>query len=92
MKKKSAFLNYLDVTAPFYYFYLVPTVIALVIVSFVFSFQGLFPTTIDSSISSQHKFLNDYFAICNFFVIGLIVINYLRHPLPTKYVKQIRQH
>ncbi|MEQ1137416.1 hypothetical protein [Acinetobacter seifertii] len=92
MRKKSAFLYYLDVTAPFYYFFLVPTAIALFIVSFDFPFQGLFPTTIDSSISSQHKFLNDYFAICNFFLIGLIVINYLRHPLPAKYVRQIRQH
>lgn len=92
MRKKSAFLYYLDVTAPFYYFFLVPTAIALFIVSFDFPFQGLFPTTIDSSISSQHKFLNDYFAICNFFLIGLIVINYLRHPLPAKYVRRIRQH
>ncbi|MEG2251357.1 MAG: hypothetical protein RSD09_07310 [Bacilli bacterium] len=92
MKKKLAFLYYLDVTAPFYYFYLVPITIALVIVSFDFSFHGLFPATIASSISSQHKFLNDYFAMCNFFVIGLIFINYLRHPLPATHVRQIRQH
>lgn len=92
MKKKSAFLYYLDVTAPFYYFYLVPTAIALVIVSFDFSFHGLFPNTISSSVSNKHKFLNDYFAIFNFCVIGLIIINYLRHPLPATYVRQIRQH
>ncbi|CAB1213167.1 hypothetical protein [Acinetobacter bouvetii] len=92
MKKNSAFLYTLEVTAPFYYFYLVPVAIALVIVSFDFSFQGLFPTTIASSLSSQHKFLNDFFALCNFFVIGLILVNYFRYPLRPTHIRQIRQH
>lgn len=92
MKKNSVFLYYLDITAPFYYFYLIPITIALVIVSFDFSFDGLFPTTITSSLSSRHKFLNDFFALCNFFVIGLIFVNYLRYPLRTPHIKQVRQH
>ncbi len=92
MRKKSAYFYYLDVIAPLYYFYLVPLAIALVIVSFDFSFHGLFPSTIAASISSQHKFLNDYFAICSFFMIGLIFINYLRYPLPATQIRQIRQY
>ena len=92
MKKNSVFLYYLDITAPFYYFYLIPITIALVIVSFDFSFDGLFPTTITSSLSSRHKFLNDFFALCNFFVIGLIFVNYLRYPLRSPHIKQVRQH
>ncbi|MCG2608285.1 hypothetical protein LZZ98_07005 [Acinetobacter sp. SM34] len=92
MKKNSVFLYYLDATAPFYYFYLVPLTIALLIVSFDFSFQGIFPTTIASTLSSQHKLLNDFFAICNFFVIGLILFNYFRLPLKPIHIQQIRQH
>lgn len=92
MKKNSAFLYYLDLTAPFYYFYLVPVAIALVIVSFDFSFDGLLPTTIASTLSSQHKFLNDFFALCSFFVIGLIFFNYFKYPLCATHVREIRQH
>jgi len=92
MKKNSVVLYYLDVTVPFYYFYIVPVAIALIIISFDFSLYGLFPSISASSISSQHKFLNEFFALCNFFVMGLIFINYLRYPLSTAHVKQIRQH
>ena len=92
MKRNSVFLYYLELTAPVYYFYIVPVAIALIIVSFDFSFYGLFPTTITSTLSSQHKFLNDFFALCNFFVIGLVIINYFSYPLSTTHVRKIRQH
>lgn len=91
MKKKSAFLYYLDITAPFYYFYLIPTVTALIMVSFDISFNGFFPNTITSSISSKHKFLNDYFAICSFSVVSLIVINYFRYPSTGIWVRRTHQ-
>ncbi|ATZ64874.1 hypothetical protein [Acinetobacter bereziniae] len=90
-EKNSVFLYYLDLTAPFYYFYLIPVAIALVVISFDFSFYGIFPTTITSTLSSQHKFLNDFFALCNFLVIGLIFVNYLRYPLRAPHVRQIRE-
>lgn len=88
MKKETVLLFYLNNLTSFYYFYLIPTIIAFVIVSFDFSFNGLFPSTVASLISSKHKFLNDYFAICSFSVIALIFINYFRYPLTNRYIRK----
>ena len=61
-------------------------------VSFDVHFQGILPSTIASNLSSPHKFLNDFFAICTFICIALIFINYFRVQLKRPQVQHIRQH
>ena len=93
MQNSSPFIVYLNTPVRYYYyFYLVPLVIALLIVSFDFHFQGVFPSTITSNLSSPHKFLNDFFAICTFICIALILINYFRVQLNQPQVQHIKQH
>ena len=92
MQNSPPFIVYLNTPIRYYYFYLIPLVIALLIVSFDFHFQGVFPTSIASNLSSPHKFLNDFFAICTFICLALILINYFRVQLNRPQVQHIRQH
>lgn len=71
------FLIYLDNVVPYYYFYLIPLMIALIFVSFDFNFSGLLHTTMVTKLSNQHKFLNDFFAICTLITLILCFFNYL---------------
>ncbi|WP_180078330.1 hypothetical protein [Acinetobacter sp. YH12208] len=70
--KTNSITNYLDNIAPFYYFLIIPFVIALTIICFDFEFRGIFPNTQQLQISSKHKFLNDFFAMCTWITIALI--------------------
>jgi hypothetical protein len=71
------FLIYLDNIVPYYYFYLIPLMIALIFMSFDFNFYGLLHTTMVTKLSNQHKFLNDFFAICTLITLILCFFNYL---------------
>ena len=61
MRNSFPLLAYLNTPIRYYYFYLVPLGLALLVVSFDVHFQGMFPSTIASNLSSPHKFLNDFF-------------------------------
>ena len=61
MRNSSPLLAYLNTSIPYYYFYLIPLGLALLMVSFDVHFQGIFQTTITSNLSSRHKFLNDMY-------------------------------
>lgn len=90
MKKNHPILVYLNTLLPYYYSYLIPVIFCLIVVSFDFQFHGIFPTTISSTLSSQHKFINDFFAICSYFIILLIFFNYLRIRLNSSQIRQLR--
>ena len=60
MRNSFPLLAYLNTPIRYYYFYLIPLGLALLIVSFDVHFQGMFPSTIASNLSSPHKFLNDF--------------------------------
>lgn len=92
MRNSSPLLAYLNTSIPYYYFYLIPLGLALLMVSFDVHFKGIFQTTITSNLSSRHKFLNDFFAICTFICIALIFINYFRLQLNRQQVQHIKQH
>ena len=59
--KTNSITNYLDNIAPFYYFLIIPFVIALIVICFDFEFIGILSNTQQLQISSKHKFLNDFF-------------------------------
>ncbi len=60
MRNSSPLLAYLNTPIRYYYFYLIPLGLALLMVSFDVHFKGMFPSTITSNLSSRHKFLNDF--------------------------------
>ncbi|WP_349929920.1 hypothetical protein ABJ384_15645 (plasmid) [Acinetobacter sp. A1-4-2] len=70
--KTNSITNYLDNIAPFYYFLIIPFVIALIVICFDFEFIGILSNTQQLQISSKHKFLNDFFALCTWITIALI--------------------
>ena len=92
MRNSSSLLAYLNTPIRYYYFYLIPLGLALLMVSFDVHFQGVFPNTIASNLSSPHKFLNDFFAICTFICIVVIVINYFRVQLNRQQIQHIKLH
>ena len=92
MRNSSPLLAYLNTPIRYYYFYLIPLGLALLMVSFDVHFQGVFPSTIPSNLSSLHKFLNDFFGICTFICIVVIFINYFRLQLNRQQVQHIKQH
>lgn len=61
MRNSSPLLAYLNTPIRYYYFYLIPLGLALLIVSFDVHFQGILASTVSSNLSSPHKFLNDFF-------------------------------
>ena len=92
MRNSSPLLAYLNTPIRYYYFYLIPLGLALLMVSFDVHFQGVFPSTIASNLSSPHKFLNDFFGICTFICIVIIFINYFRVQLNRQQIQHIKQH
>ncbi len=92
MRNSFPLLAYLNTPIRYYYFYLIPLGLALLVVSFDVHFQGVFPSTIASNLSSPHKFLNDFFGICTFICIVIIFINYFRVQLNRQQVQHIKQH
>ena len=92
MRNSSPLLAYLNTPIRYYYFYLIPLGLALLMVSFDVHFQGVFPSTIASNLSSPHKFLNDFFGICTFICIALIFINYFRVQLNRQQIQHIKLH
>ena len=92
MRNSSPLLAYLNIPIRYYYFYLIPIVIALLVVSLDFNFQGIFPSTIASNLSSPHKVLNDFFGICTFICIVVIFITYFRVQLNRQQIQHIKQN
>ncbi|WP_180157470.1 hypothetical protein [Acinetobacter sp. YH12045] len=70
--KTNSITNYLDNIAPFYYFVIFPFVVALMVICFDFEFSGIFSNTQQLQVSSKHRFLNDFFALCTWITIFLI--------------------
>ena len=60
--------------------------------NFIYFLVNALNRTITSNLSSRHKFLNDFFAICTFICIALIFINYFRLQLNRQQVQHIKQH
>lgn len=92
MRNSSPLLAYLNTPIRYYYFYLIPLGLTLLVVNFDINFQGIFPSTIASNLSSPHKLLNDFFAICTFICIVVIFINYFRVQLNRQQILSIKQH
>src|SRR5690606_21965444 len=70
--KTNSITNYLDNIAPFYYFLIIPLVIALIVICFDFDFIGILSNSHRLPSSSKYKFLNDFFALCTWITIALI--------------------
>ncbi len=90
MKSPQPFFFYINSLIPYYYCYLIPVILCLIVVSFDFQFHGIFTETINSTLSSKHKFINDFFAICSYSVMILIFFNYFRLNLDRAHKNQLR--
>lgn len=58
----------------------------------MFTFKACFQVPSHPTCPAHINFLNDFFAICTFICIALILINYFRVQLNRPQVQQIRQH
>lgn len=90
MKNSHPFFFYINTIIPYYYFYFIPVIFCLIVVSFDFQFHGIFTTTVNSTISSKHKFINDFFAVCSFSVMLLVFFNYFRLKLDRSHKQQLK--
>ncbi|MEJ2898472.1 hypothetical protein [Acinetobacter sp. NS-4] len=91
-KKPSLIFDSLSNIAPYSYFFIAPLIIAFILISFEFSFYGILSTTQASTISTAHKILNDFFALCTWITSLIIAYSYFFIGLDAAAKQQLKQH